>query len=79
MKKLIALVAALLLLACTPALAATTATTKMRLATRSGPGTQYTEPGTFLSAGHTVTVHTKSYDSRNGIWSASTWRARRRP
>lgn len=68
MKRLIALLLALLLLGCTPALASTPATTKMALATRSGPGTQYTEPGTFLSAGCSVVVHTKAYDSRNGIW-----------
>lgn len=43
-------------------------TLTMRLATRSGPGTQYTEPGSFLSAGDPCTVVYKAYDERNGIW-----------
>ena len=64
---LIALTLALLL-ACSGALAATTATTKMPLATRTGPGTQYTEPGTFLTAGQQVIVHTKVWDEVNRIW-----------
>ena len=64
---LIALTLALLL-ACTGALAATTATTKMPLATRTGPGTQYTEPGTFLTAGQQVKVHTKVWDDVNELW-----------
>lgn len=69
MKRIAALLLTLCLLTgCMPALAATTATTKMPLATRTGPGTQYTEPGTFLTAGQTVTVHTKAWDERSGIW-----------
>ena len=69
MKRIIALLLTLCLLtACVPALAATSATTKMPLATRSGPGTQYTEPGTFLTAGQQVTVHTKVWDQTNRIW-----------
>nr|MBR4280470.1 SH3 domain-containing protein [Clostridia bacterium] len=39
-----------------------------KIATRSGPGTHYFEPGTFLKAGDYVTVHTKVWDSRNEIW-----------
>lgn len=39
-----------------------------KLATRTGPGTQYDEPGTFLSRGSQVTVLSKAYDQRNGIW-----------
>ena len=39
-----------------------------RLATRTGPGTTYDEPGSFLAAGHQVTVLSKAYDSRNEIW-----------
>lgn len=68
MKRIVALLLTLLLLTGSLAHASVPATTTTRLATRSGPGTQYTEPGTFLSAGHSVVVHTKAYDSRNGIW-----------
>lgn len=39
-----------------------------RISTRSGPGTDYTEPGTFLSAGDYVTVHSKKWDWMNEIW-----------
>ena len=39
-----------------------------RMATRTGPGTQYDEPGSFFSQGTAVTVLSKAYDSRNGIW-----------
>lgn len=68
MKRLLALLLTLILLGCTPALAATDATTTMPLATRTGPGTDYTEPGTFLRAGEPVIVHTKVYDEENRIW-----------
>ena len=43
-------------------------TLNQRLATRTGPGTQYDEPGSFLSAGRTVYAISKAYDSANGIW-----------
>ena len=39
-----------------------------KLATRTGPGTQYDEPGTFLSSGSQVRVLSKAYDQRNQIW-----------
>ncbi|MBR3741250.1 MAG: hypothetical protein IKN04_12485 [Clostridia bacterium] len=39
-----------------------------KLATRTGPGTNYDEPGTFLSAGSYVTVLSKAYDKVNEIW-----------
>ncbi len=39
-----------------------------RIATRTGPGTEYTEPGTFLSKGDYVTVHTRVWDAVNEIW-----------
>lgn len=68
MKRLLAILLALLLLGCTPALAATSATTNMPLATRTGPGTRYSEVGTFLRAGEEVIVHTKAYDAANGVW-----------
>ncbi len=45
-----------------------TGTLSMKLATRTGPGTQYDEPGSFLSAGKQVTVLSKAYDQRNEIW-----------
>ena len=44
------------------------ATLNQRLATRTGPGTQYDEPGSFFSAGTVVTVLSKAYDQPNGIW-----------
>lgn len=69
MKRILALLLTIgLLLGCTSALAATSATTKMPIATRSGPGTQYTEPGTFLTAGQEVKVHTKVWDDVNELW-----------
>ena len=43
-------------------------TLNRKLATRTGPGTRYDEPGTFLKAGDQVTVLSKAYDSRNEIW-----------
>lgn len=58
-----------LIVSCSAALAATTASvTESRISTRSGPSTKYTEPGSFLWRGAQVTVHTRSYDSRNGIY-----------
>ncbi len=39
-----------------------------RMATRTGPGTQYDEPGSFFSAGTDVTLISRAYDERNGIW-----------
>ncbi len=41
---------------------------KQRLATRTGPGTQYDEAGSYFQQGTLVTVLSKAYDSRNGIW-----------
>lgn len=70
MKKLTALMLALCLsFACSAALADTAyARLNQKIATRTGPGTSYFEPGTFLTAGDYVTVHTKVWDSRNEIW-----------
>ena len=70
MKRIAALILVLMLLLTTiPALASTDARVKdSRIATRSGPGTKYTEPGTFLSRGDSVIVHTKVWDSRNEIY-----------
>lgn len=41
---------------------------KDRLSTRSGPGTNYTELGTYLSAGSQVRALSAAYDEANGIW-----------
>lgn len=39
-----------------------------RISTRSGPGTDYTEPGSFLGSGDYVTVISKKWDWMNEIW-----------
>ena len=39
-----------------------------RLATRTGPGTQYTEGGTYNVKGQYIQVLARAYDKRNGIW-----------
>ena len=44
------------------------ATSNRRIATRTGPGTEYDEPGSFYKAGTTVKILSKAYDTRNGIW-----------
>ena len=44
---------------------------KMALATRTGPGTWYDEPGTFFSSNYrdtSVRVLSKAWDDRNSIW-----------
>ena len=43
-------------------------TLNQRMATRSGPGTQYTELGSYFQAGTAVTAVSAAYDDRNGIW-----------
>lgn len=70
MKKLTALILTLcMLMSCGAALADTAwGRLNQKIATRSGPGTQYFEPGTFLKTGDYVTVHTKVWDNRNEIW-----------
>ena len=65
--RLLALALALCLLPCF-ALAETYATLNQRISTRSGPGTQYVETGTFLSAGDVVKVRSKVWDAANEIW-----------
>ena len=40
----------------------------MRMATRSGPSTNYDGLGSYFTEGDWVTVMTKAYDKRNGIW-----------
>ena len=39
-----------------------------RMATRPGPGTQYTELGSYFRKGTTLTAISAAYDERNGIW-----------
>ena len=39
-----------------------------KIATRSGPSTRYTEPGTFLSKGDTVEVISLAYDNNGVPW-----------
>lgn len=69
MKRIVALALTLcMLLSCSSALAGITTTLTMRLATRTGPGTEYTEPGSFFSKGHQVIVHSKVWDDANDIW-----------
>ena len=43
------------------------ATLNRRMATRTGPGTQYDEPGTFPQS-TSVRAMSKAWDSRNEIW-----------
>lgn len=58
-----------LLMGCSAAFASTEANvTAERIATRSGPGTDYTEPGSFLWTGAEVAVHTKAYDPVNEMY-----------
>ena len=40
----------------------------MKLATRSGPGTQYSEQGTYFVEGQYIRVLSRAWDSRNEIW-----------
>ena len=40
----------------------------MRLSTRTGPSTNYTELGSYFKAGDPIRVLTCAYDSRNGIY-----------
>ena len=39
-----------------------------KLATRTGPGTQYAEGGTYNVKGQYIQVLARAYDTRNGIW-----------
>ena len=39
-----------------------------RLATRTGPGTKYDEPGSFYKAGDVCRILSKAYDKVNEIW-----------
>lgn len=41
---------------------------KMKLATRTGPSTNYTELGTYFSEGDWLTAVSRAWDKRNSIW-----------
>ena len=41
---------------------------KQKLATRSGPGTQYAEKGTYNVSGQYIRILSRAWDDRNGIW-----------
>ena len=45
-----------------------TVQTLMRVASRSGPGTNYDELGSYHKKGYTLTVLSRAYDENNGIW-----------
>ncbi len=45
-----------------------TATLNQQASTRSGPGTDYDETGTYCEAGDDVKIYGKAWDDRNDIW-----------
>ena len=45
-----------------------TVQTLMRVASRSGPGTNYDELSSYHKKGYTLTVLSRAYDENNGIW-----------
>ena len=71
-KAVLLLMAACLLLACAASAFADSAwlavTTSQRISSRSGPGTQYDETGSYHKAGVQVYALTKAWDSRNSRW-----------
>lgn len=68
MKKLTAILLLLCMLLPLAAHAEVQATLNQTMATRTGPGTMYSEPGGFLSRGDRVTVRSKVWDATNEIW-----------
>ena len=68
MKKLIAMMLILCMLAPLAANAEVWAKLNQKIATRTGPATKYNEPGTFLRSGDYVLVRSKVWDDRNDIW-----------
>lgn len=68
MKKLTAILLMMCMLLPLAANAEVWATLSQAMATRTGPGTEYTEPGTFLSSGDRVLVRSKVWDPDAGIW-----------
>ena len=51
-----------------PSLGGITATLTKRVATRSGPGNRFDEPGSFFSAGEEVKVFSKVYEDNNDLY-----------
>lgn len=51
-----------------PSIGGVVATLAKRVATRSGPGTRFDEPGSFFSAGDEVKVFSKVYDDYNNVY-----------
>ncbi len=70
LRRSLCLITALVILLLLPgaARASLTVTANQKLATRTGPGTGYDEPGTFLYAGAAVTAVSRAWDSYHGIW-----------
>lgn len=68
MKKLTAMLLILCMLLPLAANAEVWATLNQKMATRTGPGTKYTEPGTYFSSGKQVLVRSKVWDASNRIW-----------
>lgn len=68
MKRSVCILLALCLLLPAVASAESWARLNQRIATRSGPGTAYTEPGTFLRAGEYVNAVSRAWDDVNGLW-----------
>ncbi len=51
-----------------PSVGGVVTTLTKRVATRSGPGTRFDEPGSFFSAGDEVKVFSKVYDDYNNVY-----------
>lgn len=68
MKRILAVFLVLCMLVPMAVQAEVYATLNQKMATRTGPGTKYTEPGTFLRSGDLVTVRSKAWDSANEVW-----------
>ena len=67
-RKLALLLCLVMVMAAACASASVKATLTARMATRSGPGTKYTEMGSYFSRGTKVTAVSRSFDSRNNVW-----------
>ena len=67
-KKWIVWLCLLMTLLTAVAQASVSATLTARMATRSGPGTNYTELGSYFSRGTKIKAISRCYDSKNGVW-----------
>ncbi|MBE5796924.1 MAG: peptidoglycan-binding protein [Clostridiales bacterium] len=68
MKRILSVLLALCLLVPMAASAEVIGRLNQEIATRTGPGTHYTEPGAFLGRGAEVRVISKVYDANVDIW-----------